>query len=163
MSPLMSPPQLTLCSPMWKRPRENPAQQFEVHHGKFNFTAANPNSSCQIQIHHGEFTFAAENLNSLRQFQIRQGHFKFSTANSVSQECTYGFQGECGRGTAWTSSFIYQLWNIYIKFALSENEFKDFSARTPLTHFVIERWWAGIRTRWKIQVFSTPKVKFDCH
>ena len=53
--------------------------------------------------------------------------------------------------------------NIYMKFALSEHEFKDFSAWTPLTHFVIQRWWAGIRTRRKIQVFSTPREKFDCH
>ena len=155
---------------MCKRPRENTAQHFHVHHGKFNFTAANPNSSRQIQIHHSELTFAAANLNSLRQFQIRKGHFKFSMANSISQECRYELEGECGRewardseGRAWTSSFIYQLWNIYINFALSENEFKDFSAWTPLIHFVIQRWWAGIRTRRKIQVFSTPRVKFDCH
>ena len=82
---------------MCKRPRENTAQHFHVHHGKFNFTAANPNSSRQIQIHHSELTFAAANLNSLRQFQIRKGHFKFSMANSISQECRYELEGECGR------------------------------------------------------------------
>ena len=67
-------------------------------HSNFKCTTVNSISLRQIQIHH--VTFAAAILNSLRQFQIRQGHFKFSTANSVSQECTYGLQGECGRGTA---------------------------------------------------------------
>ena len=66
-------------------------------------------------------------------------------------------------GRVWSSSFFYQLWNIYIKFASSGNEFNDFSAWTPLSHFAVQRWWAGICTRRKIKVFSTPMVKSDCH
>ena len=133
-------------------------------HSNFKCTTVNSISLRQIQIHH--VTFAAANLNSLRQFQIRQGHFKFSTANSVSQECTYGLQGECGRGTA-SVGVGHHLSSIKCEIftwsSLSDNEFKDFSTWTPLTHFVIQRWRAGIRTRWKIQVLSTPRVKFDCH
>ena len=160
MSPSWVPPPINALSPMWKRPRENPAQQFQVHHGKFNFTAENPNSSCQIHIHHGEFTFAAAISNSPRPFQILHGKFSKSRVYVWVARRVWARGSE---GRAWTSSLIYQLWNIYIKFALSENEFKDFSALTPLTHFVIQRWRAGIRTRWKIQVFSTPRVQLNCH
>ena len=64
-------------------------------------------------------------------------------------------------GRAWSSSFLYQLWNTYIlSFALSGNELNDFSAWTPLSHFVIQRWLAGFCTRRKIKFFSTPMVKF---
>ena len=137
----------------------NSPRQVQIRHWKFKFTAAisnfHSNFKCatvnsislrQIEIHHVKFKFAAANLNSLRLFQIRQSHFKFSTANSVSQECRYELQGEGQRGTARVglghhtlSYFIYQLWNIYIKFP--KNEF-DFSAwltsfnSLRLTHFV---------------------------
>ena len=73
-SPQPPPPPINaLPPPMWKRPRENPAQQFQVHHGKFNFTAANPNSSCHIRC--GKFKFAAAISNSPRPFQILHGKF----------------------------------------------------------------------------------------
>ena len=57
---------------------------------------------------------------------------------------------------AWSSSFFYQLWNIHIKFASNGNELKNFLAWTPLSHFVIQRCWAGICTRRKIKVFLLP-------
>ena len=164
--PLMSPPINACPPPMWKRPKENPAQQFQVHHGKFNFTA-------QIQIHHVKFKFTTANSHLLRQFkftaaisnsprpfQILHGKFSKSRVYVWVARRVWARDSE---SRAWTSSFVYQLWNIYIKFALSENQFKDFSAWTPLTHFVIQRWRAGIHTRRKIHVFSTPRVKFDCH
>ena len=41
---------------------------------------------------------------------------------------------------------------LHFKFALSGNELNDFSAWTPLSHFVIQRR--------KTKFFSTPMVKF---
>ena len=113
--------------------------------GKFKFTKANSNSlwenlnsSHQIQIHHSKFKF-----NRPIQFHHVKFKFKFMTANSVSQECRHGLQGKGGQGTARVSlrphPFSINCKIFTLTFALSGNEFKDFSAWTPLIHFVIQK------------------------
>ena len=146
-------------------------RQVQIRHGKFKLTAANQKFTTKIQIRHGKFKFITANSNSLHQIKIHYGRFRFVTVISslllqthhIKFKFTRTADIKGQRRSGLDIIFYLSTVKYYVKFASSENEFKDFSARTPLIHFVIQRWWAGIRTRRKIQVFSTPRVKFDCH
>ena len=103
------------------------AHKVQIHHGKFKFSGPQP--SRQIK-------FTTASSNSLWQIQIRHGKFKFTTANSpggreVKREheamLRWARIGDRQRGLAFIVILFCQLWNIYLKSALSGDEFKYLS------------------------------------